>query len=181
MRIIPSLQLWPNWFRKVFQLLWPRWNRNLFGSGILDTVREKGKKRLFTQSCATMSPLFHLPAVGGNSLSGKQASGPACGIHIHGFWGRVAPMPVMLGSPSAWPEHSFHRDVRWEAADSQDPLSWAGFSLWHLQFYTEDITLSFSCRTVDWTRKCLHFCSFPLAGVPNASSGFPEEWGQSLC
>lgn len=49
-----------------------------------------------------MSPLslFYLPAVRGNSLGGKQASGPASGIRIYGFRGRAAPLPVMLGSLS---------------------------------------------------------------------------------
>lgn len=59
---------------------------------------EREGEKKFTQSCATMSPLFYLPAVEGSSLGGKQASGPACGICIYGFWGRVAPMPVVLGS-----------------------------------------------------------------------------------
>lgn len=45
MRIIPSSQLLPNWFRKVFKLLWPHQNRSLFNSGTSDTVRERKKKK----------------------------------------------------------------------------------------------------------------------------------------
>lgn len=45
MRIIPSSQLLPNWFRKVFKLLWPHQNKNLFSGGTSDTVGERGKKK----------------------------------------------------------------------------------------------------------------------------------------
>lgn len=46
MRIIPSSQLLPNWFRKVFKLLWPHQNRNLFSSRTSDTARERKKNEI---------------------------------------------------------------------------------------------------------------------------------------
>lgn len=104
MRIIPSSQLLPNWFRKVFKLLWPHQNRSLFNSGTSDTVREREKKKgNFTQSSATKSPLspFYLRAVGGDSLGGKRSGTPACAICAYGFWEREAAVPAMSGSLSA--------------------------------------------------------------------------------
>lgn len=166
MRIIPSSQLLPNWFRKVFKLLWPHQNRSLFNSGTSDTVRErkKKKKRNFTQSSATKSPLslFYLCAVGGDSLGGKRSGTPACVICAYGFGEREAAVPAMSGSLSARSERTFPRGVRWEGAHGSRPASRAGFPLCRLQVCAEHSALPSSRRTADLTWKHFHLCGFPL-------------------